>query len=97
MALAARIGISAAEWRRMTPRELAIWARSFLDQQEAERLAEKHRIFNLAALIRTMVWAKHQPSFESVFPEAAPPKQMDDEEMFARVRALNAMFGGKEA
>lgn len=98
MTLAARCGISAAEWRRMTPRELAIWAKAFLDGQEGERLAEKHRIYNLAALIRTMVWAKRPPSFEQVFPEtAAPPKAMDDEEMFARVRSLNALFGGKEA
>lgn len=98
MTLAARCGISAAQWRRMTPRELSIWAKAYLERQDAERLAEKNRIYNLAALIRTMVWAKRPPSFEQVFPEtAAPPKAMDDEEMFARVRSLNALFGGKEA
>lgn len=42
-----------------------------------------------------MVWAKHAPSFESVFPDKAH-KEMTDEEMYNMARSLNAMLGGEE-
>ena len=94
MACAARIGISAAEWRQMTPKELHIWADAWLEKRQSEKRAEKVRIYNLAGLTRTMIWARHAPSFEAVFPEPTP-KVMDDNEMYKTVEALNALFGGK--
>ena len=56
--------------------------------------AKPPEIYTLAGLIRTMVWAKHAPAYESVFPETARKKEMTDEQMYAQVCALNKLFGG---
>lgn len=55
------------------------------------------QIYSLAALMRTMMYNKFPPRFETVFPEDVPKKEMTDEAMFAQVQALNRLFGGKEA
>lgn len=82
----------------MTPGELNACARAYGRRQDAQRRERRGDIYNLAALIREMVWAKKAPSFESVFPEKAETaEKMTDEAMYATVRALNAMFGGKES
>lgn len=97
MMLAARIGLTRSEWGDMTPRELSIWAKAYAAREKAERRKTETRIYNLAALTRGMIWGKHPPRFETVFPEKGPNKKaMNDEEMFAQVQALNALFGGRE-
>lgn len=82
----------------MTPVELNACARAYGRRQEARRREKQSDIYNLAALIREMVWAKTAPSFERVFPEnAGTAKEMSDDAMYATVRALNAAFGGTES
>ena len=82
----------------MTPVELNACARAYGRRQEAQRREKQSDIYNLAALIREMVWAKTAPSFERVFPEnAGTAKEMSDDAMYATVRALNAAFGGTES
>lgn len=81
----------------MTPAQLRVYADAFVENVKLERKREERRIYNLAALIRVMVWAKHPPRFENVFPEEPEEhKPMTDEQMFDQVKALNALFGGKE-
>ena len=82
----------------MTPVELNACARAYGRRQEAQRREKQSDIYNLAALIREMVWAKSAPPFERVFPEnAGTAKEMSDDAMYATVRALNAAFGGTES
>ena len=95
MLAAARIGIPRGEWTRMTPRELTLWRKAYREKLRAEARADRHNTYNLASLIRAMVWAKHAPSFEAAFPSEAR-KNMSDEQMFAQVQALNKLFGGTE-
>lgn len=81
----------------MTPAELNLYAEAFARRQKAEERRAQAYIYALAALIRPMVWAKHPPGFEKVFPERAEPaKEMSDDQLYAKIRALNALFGGTE-
>lgn len=88
------LGISPSEWERMTPAELNTCAFALRDRRRAEERGEQAKIYNLAALIRPMVWSRHPPDFDEVFPEEKP--EMDDEAMLAVVRRLNRMMGGTE-
>ena len=67
------------------------------EQAEADVREGRARIYGLAAAVRAMIWSKHPPSYERMFPKDRERKKMTDDEMYAQVRALNAMFGGKEA
>lgn len=81
----------------MTPGELNLYARAYAARRKAEQKVSQANIYSLAALIRSMVWSKHPPSYERVFPDQAPkPKQMSDDQMYAMVKGLNALFGGEE-
>lgn len=81
----------------MTPAELNLYARAYVRRREDEERICQANIYSLASLIRTMVWAKHPPRFEKVFPEKKRKREpMTDEEMYARVVALNRLFGGEE-
>ena len=82
----------------MTPAELNIYARAYGERQTQAQRLRTANIYSLAALIRSMVWNKHPPSFERVFPDANPKKQeeMTDDQMYAMVKGLNALFGGEE-
>ena len=72
-----------------------LWSRAFREKLRDEAKMKRREIYTLAGLIRTMVWARHAPSYESVFPETAGKKEMTDEQMYAQVCALNKLFGGK--
>lgn len=81
----------------MTPVQLNIYARANAQKIREEQKLSQANIYSLAALIRPMVWSKHPPSFEKAFPNAGQePQEMTDEQMFAKVKALNALFGGEE-
>ena len=82
----------------MTPAELQIYVRAYEIRRDEQQRVAQINLYNLAALIRPMVWAKHPPSFEKAFPGAAPEKDNDmtDEQMYATARALKALFGGEE-
>ena len=81
----------------MTPAQLNIYARAYAQRRQEEQKLIQANIYALAALVRPMIWSKHPPRFEKAFPGAKPePREMTDEEMFEKVRALNALFGGEE-
>ena len=83
----------------MTPAQLNIIARARGARLESELEARKAEIYNLAALIRPMIWSKDPPSFESVFPSKKSDRgddAMDDEELLSQVRMLAAALGGSE-
>lgn len=83
----------------MTPVELNIYARAYANRREQEQHLQVVNIYSLAALIRSMVWSKHPPSLEEAFPYAKTNEEhedMTDSQMYAMVRGLNALFGGKE-
>lgn len=83
----------------MTPAELNLYARAYAQHEQERQKLTQANLYSLAALIRTMVWAKTPPSIDSVFPSLAGKpenEEMSDEQMYAQVRALNAIFGGKE-
>lgn len=81
----------------MTPAQLNTYARAHVQRRKEEAKTTQANIYSLAALIRTMVWSKNPPSFEDAFSGSEPePKEMSDDEMYAQVRRLNAIFGGKE-
>lgn len=81
----------------MTPAELQLYARAWAERRRAEQETAQVNLYSLAALIRPMIWAKHPPSYERVFPTQTPePQTQTDDEMYAMVRGLNALFGGEE-
>ena len=84
----------------MTPVELNIYARAYAEQQAQTQRLRSANIYSLAALIRSMVWSKHPPSFDRAFPEAKTntkkQEEMTDDQMYAMVKGLNALFGGEE-
>lgn len=78
--------------------ELNLYARAYGSRRQAEQKLQQANIYSLAALIRSMVWSKHPPSYDRAFPDSKPkPKQMSDDQMYAMVKGLNALFGGEEA
>ena len=82
----------------MTPVELNIYARAYGQQRHDEQKISQANIYALAALIRSMIWGKHPPSYEKVFPDQKSKQtEMTDNQMYDMVRGLNALFGGEEA
>ena len=84
----------------MTPVELNIYARAYGERQTQAQRLRSANIYSLAVLIRSMVWSKHPPSFDRAFPDVKANKQkkeeMTDDQMYAMVKGLNALFGGEE-
>lgn len=84
----------------MTPVELNIYARAYAEQQTQAQRLRSANIYSLAALIRSMVWSKHPPSFDRAFPDVKASTRkhetMTDDAMYAMVKGLNALFGGTE-
>ena len=83
----------------MTPAELETYAegrgKRFRDEAEVRRQDD----YLLASLIRIAVWEKKFPAYNDLFAEAVPDSgtgPMDDDALYAKVRALNMMFGGTE-
>lgn len=98
MSLAATLGISLRDWENMTPAQLNVYARAYVKRRQEEQQITQANIYSLAALIRPMVWSKNPPDYATVFPDKkSEPKEMDDDQLYAAVRRLNALFGGKEA
>lgn len=84
----------------MTPQELNLYAYAKRDELMAERTIRSHAIYDLAGLIRTAVWNKEFPEFSEVYPEEAKREKngedASDDKIYAAVRALNALMGGRE-
>lgn len=95
--LAASLGIDIGAWEDMTPVQLNLYARAWTERRQEEQRLVQVNLYSLAALIRSMVWAKHPPSFERVFPEHRPAQgEMDYNQLYETVKGLNALFGGTE-
>ena len=82
----------------MTPVELNIYARAYVSRRREEQKISQANLYSLAALMRSMIWSKHPPSYELAFPDNQPKQQeqMTDDQMYAMVKGLNALFGGEE-
>ena len=80
----------------MSPRELKIFADAFRARMVDEARIKRAEAYQLASLIRTAVWEKRMPSYETIFPDDHERKEMTDEEMLEQARALNRAFGGSE-
>lgn len=82
----------------MTPVELNIYARAYVSRRREEQKISQANLYSLAALMRSMIWSKHPPSYERAFPDNQPKQQeqMTDDQMYAMVKGLNALFGGEE-
>ena len=81
----------------MTPAQVAAYARAYGKRLDAEQSRRNVDLYNLAVLIGSVTLTKHPKSFGDVFPEQVKPKEdMTDEQMYASVQMLNALFGGEE-
>ena len=103
MELAYSIGIGITEFWELTPYELIIAQRGFYKNKEREADEYKAKIESQRVLmtvqayqISRWVWAK-KLDIKEILKEIQSPgkKQMTDEQMLARVRSLNALFGGE--
>ena len=91
------MGLTVREWEDMTPAQLADYAKGYRARQEAQQRRTNVDLYNLAALISSVTLSRHPKSFEDVFPDQKQPqKEMTDEQMYAQVKMLNALFGGEE-
>lgn len=81
----------------MTPAQLNVYARAYVKRRQEEQQIAQANIYSLALLIRSMVWSKNPPDYHTAFPGNKPkPQEMDDDQLYERVRQLNALFGGEE-
>lgn len=89
MELATSIGMSITEFWEITPFELNVAAKGYARRQEQK---QKQSIYQ-AYLISRWVWKK-KIDIEKYLGEQKPKKRMTDEEMLAKAKVLNALFGG---
>jgi len=81
----------------MTPRELNTYAYAKRDALNAQQRRTARTIYDLSLLIRAAVWAREVPDFNEVFPETGTHAEAGgDDQLYAAVRALNALMGGRE-
>lgn len=103
--LAFSIGISISEFWEMTPYELSVAVRGFCKHKEREAEEyhaklqnERALMIEHALLLSRWVWQKRisKQEIEKVLNiEKKQKKQMTDDEMLAKVKTLNALFGGE--
>ncbi|MBQ6756779.1 MAG: hypothetical protein IJP43_07580 [Oscillospiraceae bacterium] len=78
----------------MTPAQLQIYAKAQAEKLKTERENKNRHIYNLSVLIRQQIWSKELVEYEDVF--ADEEKEVDDDEFFSYICALNRQFGGEE-
>ena len=78
----------------MTPASFGAYVRGYLKEQETQQELLAAQNYRLAVIIRTAIWSKRMPSYETFAPKK-PKKVMTDEEMFQSVFALNTALGGR--
>lgn len=91
MKVAAQIGIDYDKFLDITPKILNIYAKAY--EKEIE-LRQKENIYQ-AYLISRWVWQKRVDIEKILNANIKPQKNMTDEQMFARVKMLNTLFGGE--
>lgn len=79
----------------MTPAQLNICARAKAQLRQTDSKQRQAEIYALAGLIRQMIWAKHPPSLQEVFPELDEAEEdMTDSAMLQAVLRINEALGG---
>lgn len=101
MELATSIGITITEFWEITPHELSIALKGFVKRKEIdakEYLAkfknEQDLLTYQAYLISRWVWQK-KVDIKKYLGSASKKQEMTDEQMFKKVKVLNAIFGGE--
>lgn len=81
----------------MTPYEFSIVVRGFSLRKEHDLQIEKALLVEQAFLISRWVWQKKikKQDIEKLLKVEEQQKEMNDEQMFAKVKILNALFGGE--
>lgn len=96
MELAALIGISISDFWDMTPHELNTYANAF-SEREKQEYKQKIELAYINAMWTIQWLGKKQPKpLQDILDSIGKEKKvMTDEQMLAKVKALNAMFGGE--
>jgi len=94
LSLAGRVGISPSEWENMTPAAFNAYVRGYLKEQDAQQEIAAAQNYRLAVMVRSAVWGKRMPPYETFAPKRSK-RSMTDDEMYQSVLALNAALGGK--
>lgn len=89
------IGMSPSEWERLTPSEFGACVSAWMEKRRDDQQIAQRNIYNLSLLIRAMVWNKRAPDYEDAY-GGEMTEIMTDEQMYAQVKALNALLGGEE-
>lgn len=102
MELAFSIGISISEFWELTPYELRVAVRGYTKRKELEAKEYQAKFKNerdlaiyQAYLISRWVWQKRVDIEKILNSNIKPQKNMSDEQMLAKVKILNALFGGE--
>lgn len=81
----------------MTPYEFSIVVRGFSLRKEHDLQSERALLVEHALLLSRWVWQKKikKQDIEKLLKVEEQQKEMNDEQMLAQVKALNALFGGE--
>jgi hypothetical protein len=98
---AALIGIPYNEFLKITPKILNIYIEAYQSKKELEyqeyetKLKNEQILLTIQAYqISRWVWAK-RVDIKKILSEFEDKKEMTDDEMLTKVKALNALFGGE--
>ena len=91
MKVAAQIGIDYDKFLDITPKVLNIYAKAYEKERE---FRQKESIYQ-AYLVSRWVWQKRVDIEKILNSNIKPQKNMTDEQMFAKVKMLNTLFGGE--
>ena len=100
MKLATSIEISVSEFWEMTPKELVIYAEAYRQRREARRDEQITLAYVNAMWTRQWFGEKHQQPepLDAILKKAKNEqpivKEMTDEMMLAKIKAINMAFGG---
>lgn len=78
----------------MTPYELSLYAKDYIEQEKEKLEFEVYKAYLTAAWVSRWVWQKRIPKFEDIIKKSHRNK-MTPEQMFQQVKILNVIFGGE--
>ena len=93
------MGYTPRQFDDMTPRELWLCARGFRDAEHRRMRQRQELAYNTAVAVSTVLGSalggSRIPEFEELFPKKGEEHAaMSEQEMLARVEALNTALGG---
>lgn len=88
--------MSVAEFWAVTPGQLLTAARVYRRRRRDEEQTVNYRLYLLASMTASFVWATERPSFETLFGGGNKTGGMTDRQMLDMVRGLNRAMGGTE-